>query len=275
MKPRGLGLKLLALLFAAALVGLWQVAADARLVSPVFFPSPQRTLAALVAMEERGDLWRPMAATSLRMFYGWVLASLVGVLLGAAIARSGPARAYLEPILEYLRPLPASAIIPPAILFLGLTSKMAVAVISFGALWPVLLGAYHGFRSVDPQLAEMAAALRMGSVAFLWKVALPSALPDIFAGVRVSLAIAGDVHTAGERDSWQDAAVPGGDQAGHSGGFVPRADSVAEWPVEHPVVQCRHVPGDEGERRERLGGDGAEAEPDTFDRKRDVEAGGP
>jgi ABC-type nitrate/sulfonate/bicarbonate transport system permease component len=190
VKPRALGLKLLALLFAAALVGLWQVAADARLVSPVFFPSPQRTLAALVAMEERGDLWRPMAATSLRMFYGWVLASLVGVLLGAAIARSGPARAYLEPILEYLRPLPASAIIPPAILFLGLTSKMAVAVISFGALWPVLLGAYHGFRSVDPQLAEMAAALRMGSVAFLWKVALPSALPDIFAGVRVSLAIA-------------------------------------------------------------------------------------
>lgn len=190
MKPRALGLKLLALLFAAALIGLWQVAADARLVSPVFFPSPQRTLAALVAMEERGDLWRPMAATSLRMFYGWVLASLVGVLLGAAIARSGPARAYLEPILEYLRPLPASAIIPPAILFLGLTSKMAVAVIAFGALWPVLLGAYHGFRSVDPQLAEMAAALRMGSVAFLWKVALPSALPDIFAGVRVSLAIA-------------------------------------------------------------------------------------
>jgi ABC-type nitrate/sulfonate/bicarbonate transport system permease component len=190
VKPHALGLKLLALLFAAALIGLWQMAADARLVSPVFFPSPQRTLAALVAMEERGDLWRPMAATSLRMFYGWVLASLVGVLLGAAIARSGPARAYLEPILEYLRPLPASAIIPPAILFLGLTSKMAVAVISFGALWPVLLGAYHGFRSVDPQLAEMAAALRMRSIAFLWKVALPSALPDIFAGVRVSLAIA-------------------------------------------------------------------------------------
>jgi ABC-type nitrate/sulfonate/bicarbonate transport system permease component len=190
VKPRALGLKLLALLFAAALIGLWQMAADARLVSPVFFPSPQRTLAALVAMEERGDLWRPMAATALRMFYGWVLASLLGVLLGAAIARSGPARAYLEPILEYLRPLPASAIIPPAILFLGLTSKMAVAVISFGALWPVLLGAYHGFRSVDPQLAEMAAALRMRSIAFLWKVALPSALPDIFAGVRVSLAIA-------------------------------------------------------------------------------------
>jgi sulfonate transport system permease protein len=67
---------------------------------------------------------------------------------------------------------------------------MAVTVIAFGALWPVLLGSYHGFRSVEPQLAEMAAAMRMRATAFLWKVALPSALPDIFAGIRVSLAIA-------------------------------------------------------------------------------------
>jgi len=190
MSRRSLALKLGALLFAAGVIWAWQLLADARVISPVFFPSPVRTYAALVAMEERGDLWRPMAATALRMFYGWVLASLAGVLLGAAIARSGSARAYLEPLLEFLRPLPAAAIIPPAILFLGLTSKMAVAVISFGALWPVLLGAYHGFRSVDPQLAEMATAIRMRTGAFLWKVALPSALPDIFAGVRVSLAIA-------------------------------------------------------------------------------------
>jgi len=190
MKPRAIALKLLALAFAACVIALWQVLADARLISPVFFPSPSRTFQAFLAMESRGDIWKPMAATSLRMFYGWVLASLAGVLLGAAIARSGPVRAYIEPTLEFLRPLPASAIIPPAILFLGLTSKMAVAVISFGALWPVLLGAYHGFRSVDPQLAEMATAMRMSAVDFLRKVALPSALPDIFAGVRVSLAIA-------------------------------------------------------------------------------------
>jgi ABC-type nitrate/sulfonate/bicarbonate transport system permease component len=190
IRGRSIVLKIGAVIFAAVVIYLWQLCADARLISPVFFPSPTRTFAALVAMEERGDLWKPMAATALRMFYGWVLASLAGVLLGATIARSGPARAYLEPLLEFLRPLPASAIIPPAILFLGLTSKMAVTVIAFGALWPVLLGAYHGFRSVEPTLAEVAAAMRMKAAAFIWKVALPSALPDIFAGVRVSLAIA-------------------------------------------------------------------------------------
>lgn len=190
MSRRGILLKVAAVVFAAAVIYLWQLAADARLISPVFFPSPTRTWGAFLAMEERGDVWGPMASTALRMFYGWVLASLAGIVLGGAIARSGPVRAYLEPLLEFLRPLPASAIIPPAILFLGLTSKMAVTVIAFGALWPVLLGAYHGFRSVPPQLVEMAAAMRMKAMAFLWKVALPNALPDIFAGVRVSLAIA-------------------------------------------------------------------------------------
>jgi ABC-type nitrate/sulfonate/bicarbonate transport system permease component len=187
---RTIGTKIAALAFAAALLLLWQYAADQRFISPVFFPTPTRTFAALVAMEQRGDLWGPMESTCLRMFYGWVVASLIGVALGAAIARSSVARAYLQPTLEFFRPLPASAIIPPAILFLGLTGRMVVTVIAFGALWPVLLGSYHGFRTIDQRLSEVAELLRIRTGSYLWKIALPSALPDIFAGVRVSLAIA-------------------------------------------------------------------------------------
>jgi len=190
MRARRWATRIGALLFAVAVLGLWQGLADARLLSPVFFPSPLRTWAALRAMAIRGDLWGPAGATCLRMFYGWAAASLLGVLVGASIARSAAARIYLQPLLEFLRPLPASAIIPPAILFLGLTNRMVVTVIAFGAIWPVLLGSYHGFRSVDPRLGEVAALLRIKAAPYLWKVALPSALPDIFAGVRVSLAIA-------------------------------------------------------------------------------------
>jgi ABC-type nitrate/sulfonate/bicarbonate transport system permease component len=189
MSARAIGLKLAAVAFAAALLALWQVLAGAHFISPVFFPTPVRTLQALLAIEARGDLWRPMGATCLRMLYGWAVASVLGVLLGAVIARSARARAYLQPMLEFFRPLPASAIIPPAILFLGLTSRMVVTVIAFGAIWPVLLGSYHGFRSVEPRLTEVAALLRIRATPYLWKIALPSALPDIFAGVRVSLGI--------------------------------------------------------------------------------------
>ena len=178
-----------ALLFALAVLLVWQVLADQKLISPVFFPSPLRTLAELARQFAAGEIWAPLTATSVRMLYGWALASLLGVVLGAAIGSSRAAREYLEPSLDFIRPLPASAIIPVAILFLGLTNEMAITVIAFGAVWPVLLSSVHGFASVEPQLLEVAGALRLSRVQLLWKVAVPGALPDILAGARVSLAI--------------------------------------------------------------------------------------
>src|ERR1035437_8119460 len=74
----------------------------------------------------------------LRMVLGWVLASFVGILIGAAIGSSRLARDLLEPTLDFIRPLPASAMIPVAVLFLGLSNAMSLAVIAFGAIWPVL-----------------------------------------------------------------------------------------------------------------------------------------
>jgi ABC-type nitrate/sulfonate/bicarbonate transport system permease component len=124
------------------------------------------------------------------MFYGWVLASLLGVVIGALIGSSRTAREFLNPLLEFMRPLPASAIIPPAILFLGLSNEMSTAVIAFGAIWPVLLSSVHGFATVEPQLLDVSSALGLSRFELLKKVAIPSALPDIISGARVSLAIA-------------------------------------------------------------------------------------
>ena len=98
------------------------------------------------------------------------------------------ARALLNPTLEFIRPLPASAIIPVAILFLGLSNEMSLTVIAFGAVWPVLLASVHGFSSVSPQLTDVSHVLGFKRFDFMRKVALPSALPDIVAGLRVSLA---------------------------------------------------------------------------------------
>ena len=190
MKGRRLILRCAALLFALAVIAAWQAVAQAKLFPPVFLPSPLQAFQALRAMEARGELWSPLAATCLRMFYGWVTASLLGIVLGALLAQSRGMRAYIEPTLEFLRPLPAAAVIPVAILLLGLSAQMAVAVIAFGSLWPVLLGSYYGFRNVDPRIAEVAALQQMNARQYLWKIALPSALPEIFAGLRVNLAIA-------------------------------------------------------------------------------------
>ena len=167
-----------AALFAAALLLSWQILAGAGVISQIFFPSPSRTLGELYAQVVDGALWQPLGATALRMTYGWVAASLLGVVLGAVIGSSRAARDFLEPILEFMRPLPASAIIPVAILFLGLSNEMATAVIAFGAIWPVLLASVHGFASIEPQLVEVAQALRLSRWEFLRTVAVPGALPE-------------------------------------------------------------------------------------------------
>jgi sulfonate transport system permease protein len=150
---------LLSLAVGASLIGLWQLIADARLISPVFLPSPSRALGAMVGGFESGVLWAKIAGTIVRMIYGWLLASLVGIAIGALIGSSTRARRLLEPTLEFLRPLPASAVIPLAIGLFGLTETMVLAVICFGALWPALLATVHGFAAVEPRLYEVARAL--------------------------------------------------------------------------------------------------------------------
>lgn len=182
-------MRLLATVFALALLVFWQLLASANVISSVFFPPPSRSLEALYDMVVSGRLWGPLAATLERMVLGWVLASVAGLILGACIGSSKVLRDYLEPTLEFFRPLPASAIIPPAILLLGLGQTMAVSVIAFAAIWPVLLGSVHGFKLIDPRLTEVARSLEMKRLDFLHKIALPSALPDIFAGLRISLAV--------------------------------------------------------------------------------------
>lgn len=177
-------------LVCVALVLLWQAAADARLVSPVFLPGPDKVWLALRRGFASGVLSDKLAGTMLRMIEGWAVASVLGVGLGALIGVSAAARAWLGPTLEFLRPLPASAVIPVAIALFGLSDGMVLGVIGFGALWPMLLATVHGFAAVEPRLYEVSRGLGLSRVAVIWKVALPSALPDILAGARLGLTVA-------------------------------------------------------------------------------------
>lgn len=177
-------------LVAAGFVVLWQLVADLKLVSPVFLPGPDRAWASLVRGFTSGDLLAKTIGTLEHMAYGWLLASIVGIALGAMIGSSKAMRSYVAPSLEFLRPLPVSAIIPVAIALFGLTQGMALFVIAFGAIWPMLLATVHGFAAVEPRLYEVARSLHMSRLAVIFKIALPSASPDIISGMRLSLTVA-------------------------------------------------------------------------------------
>ena len=168
------------------------------MVSRAFLPSPARTWAALVTGLTTGPMRDDVVATVERMVLGWLLASVAGVAIGAAVGISAGARALLGPTLEFLRPLPASALIPVGIAFFGLTQSMVLGVICFGTLWPMLLATVQGFAGVEPRLREVARLLRLGSWAVITKIALPNALPDILSGMRLGLTVALILSVVGE-----------------------------------------------------------------------------
>ncbi len=181
-----------------ALLGLlWWLASHQGWISRVFLPTPEATLASLNE-GLRGELLGFMGDTVLRMLLGWLLASLIGVALGALIGASDTARSWIAPTLEFIRPLPASAVMPLAISLLGLSSGMVLAVVAFGAMWPVLLATVHGVASVHLRLREVAHALQLSRSAFVLKIGLPNALPDILAGMRLSITVSLIVAVVGE-----------------------------------------------------------------------------
>jgi sulfonate transport system permease protein len=181
-----------------ALIALWWLASHQQWVSKVFLPTPEATLSSLHEGLFTGDLAGFTASTVVRMILGWGLACVIGVGLGALIGTSARARAWIQPTLEFIRPLPASAVIPLAIAIFGLSPAMVLSVVAFGSMWPVLLATIHGIANVHVRLSEVATALQLSRMQFLIKIGLPNALPDILSAMRLSMTVALIVSVVGE-----------------------------------------------------------------------------
>ena len=191
MSSRARALWMLGSIGVTALMVLgWQLIANYSGIPPVFLPGPDRAWNALVSGFTTGDLTQLSKATIERMIYGWVLASLAGIVLGAIIGSSKIAREYVAPMLEMVRPVPVSAFMPVVIAFVGLSGGMVLIVIALGSIWPVLLATVHGVSSVEPRLMEVSRSLRLNRLQTLWKISLPNSQPDILAGMRIGLTVA-------------------------------------------------------------------------------------
>ena len=128
--------------------------------------------------------------STVRLLSGWAIAGILGITAGTVIGLSRATRELLAPALAFLRALPPPVLLPLFILLLGIGDGMKVAVIAFGAVWPVLLNTAAGVAAVDPGHRDTARSFRIGRATTLRSVVLPAASPRIFAGLRISLSIA-------------------------------------------------------------------------------------
>ena len=172
----------------AALV-IWQLTADYVVKNAFMLPSFTDVL------ESFYSLWGVMiidAEISLLHFgIGMAAGMCIAIPLGVGMGWFRVIDRIFDPIIEILRPIPPLAWIPFAIVFIGLTHTSAGTIVFIGAVFPILINTYQGFRNVPKVLIE--AAMVLGCTRnydLIRKVAFPSAIPDIATGIRVAMGVA-------------------------------------------------------------------------------------
>lgn len=176
-------------LLIVALLALWEVSARWWTDSASWPPFAQ-VLQALAAGLTSGELGGVFASSLARMFSGYFAGAVAGAAVGLAMASSRWCQALLEPTVELLRPIPIPAIVPPLILILGIDDAMKIFVVAFSSFFPIVINTSQGARAVEPTLLAMCRTFGVSRLRALARVVLPASLPYVFAGLRVSLALA-------------------------------------------------------------------------------------
>jgi NitT/TauT family transport system permease protein len=173
-----------------AFVALWEAVRALGLIDSRDLPSFAAVLHAAWQGLWGGELASAIVATVSSWAPGLLLATVVGVVGGISLALLPGLERATRPLLEFLRPIPSVALIPVALLTLGIGFEMQLAMISFASVWPILFSAKAGVEGVDPRYRDTGRVFGLSSASQIRRIVLPSVLPSIATGLRTASAIA-------------------------------------------------------------------------------------
>lgn len=179
------------------LAAAWEISTQANIVAPNVLPTLSSVLVTFFAML-KGDLGYHTMLSLARGAAGLGAAIVVGVSVGILMAWYRPFRRVFKPFIQLFYPLPKSAMIPVAIIWLGLGSVSKIALIFIGSLLPVVVSAYNAARSVDHLLIWSARSAGAREPAILWEIVLPAASGEILNGIRIALGLSFILIVSGE-----------------------------------------------------------------------------
>ena len=125
-----------------------------------------------------------------RVLQGFALGALVGITLGLLIGWSRWADRLLNPTIQLIRPIPITAWLPISVMLFGLSAGSALFLIGLGAFFPIVINTVHGVRETRRTLIRAASMMGASPLQLIWRVALPSALPNIVTGLRLGMGVA-------------------------------------------------------------------------------------
>ena len=169
---------------------LWEIVTRAGLISQNDLPAMSTTMQELWSLMQTGEFWKNFVYTVRGWAIGLAIATVLAVPIGILLGSSDFAgRAFRVPI-EFLRPIPSAVLIPLLFLTLGTSLKSEIFLAAFGAFWPLLVQTMYGVRDVDPVATDTARSFGVGGFERLYRITLPSAMPYIATGIRISSTVA-------------------------------------------------------------------------------------
>ena len=171
------------------LIAVWQIAAQTGWLSSRILPEPLAVAKAAWNLAESGELWVHVQVSLWRATVSFAVGGGLGLLLGLLTGTFKTAETLLDTTLQMIRNIPALALIPLVILWFGIEETSKIFLVAVGVFFPIYLNTFHGIRSVDKGLIEMAKSYGLSGWSLYRDVILPGALPSILVGVRFSLGL--------------------------------------------------------------------------------------
>ena len=137
-----------------------------------------------------GPIVQHLGVTLGRFVEGYVIAAMLGVFFGVVLGYCRSAQSLLSMVIEFLRPMPSVAIIPVAVLMLGIGDSMIIAVTVYASIWPILVNTMDGVRHIETVLIQTGRTFGLRRNQLLRQIILPAASPYIVTGLRIGLSIA-------------------------------------------------------------------------------------
>jgi NitT/TauT family transport system permease protein len=177
----------LAALGMLGVLGLWWLAAGLESES-VVVPTPTETLDALLEQWDEGNLWSDFRASGSRILYGYLISTTIGVVVGIAMGSLRSVEATLETPIGFMRYVPATALTPLLLLWLGIDEGPKIALIVLGTVFFNILMVADVARAVPRELIEVSYTLGAGRRTVLWRVVTRHSLPGLVDVARINLA---------------------------------------------------------------------------------------
>jgi len=183
--PRGLHFAGLISILAG--LALWEFLSRLVVANALFLAAPSQIFAAIYNLAASGQLWPHISISAVEFAIGYVIASLLGIVVGFAMASSELGKKILQPWISGLYATPTIALAPLFILWLGIGIWSKVLVVIFLVLFPVTINTEAGLRTTSARLTEMLRSFGATPRQIFFKLSLPSAMPFILAGLKLGI----------------------------------------------------------------------------------------